>query len=134
MKLVECEKKYWEFVRQLRLNPDVINGFIETKYFSPEDQEKYMLIYSKNYRICLVDGNPAGYVGVIDDDIRICTHPNYQKQGVGKFMIEEIMKIFPNAFAKIKVDNNNSLSFFESIGFEKKFYILKKIDHEAQSI
>lgn len=126
MKLVECEKKYWEFVRQLRLNPDVINGFIETKYFSPEDQEKYMLIYGKNYRICLVDGNPAGYVGVIDDDIRICTHPNYQKQGVGKFMIEEIMKIFPNAFAKIKVDNNNSLSFFESIGFEKKFYILKK--------
>ena len=39
---------------------------------------------------------------MIEDDIRICTHPDYQKRGVGKFMLEEAYKIWPNAHAKIK--------------------------------
>jgi len=78
------------------------------------------------YRIAKGDGNPAGYVGVIEDDIRVCTHPDYQGKGIGKFMINEIMNEEPTAFAKVKMDNEASIKLFEACGFTKKFYILTK--------
>ena len=69
---------------------------------------------------------PIGYTGIIDDDIRVATHPGHQGRGVGKFMINEIMKINPQAFAKVKLENEASVKLFESCGFKKKYYILEK--------
>ena len=126
IKLVQCSETYWEFVRLLRLDKRVINGFIKTSHISTEEQSEYMKVHSKNYRVALFDGSPAGYIGVIDDDIRICTHPDFQRMGVGRFMVNECTEIWKSAFAKIKLDNYESIRFFESCGFEKKFYILKK--------
>ena len=126
MELVKCHKRYWEFVRILRNDERVQSGFIKSTHITKDMQSAYMLIYAKFYRIALVDGKPAGYVGVIDDDIRVCTHPNYQGQGVGKFMINECMKIWPTAFAKVKMENEASIKLFESCGFTKKFFILTK--------
>jgi ribosomal protein S18 acetylase RimI-like enzyme len=126
MELVKCTKKYWEFVRILRNDDRVQSGFIKSSNITKDMQSAYMMMYSKFYRIALIDGKPAGYVGVIDDDIRVCTHPNYQGQGVGKFMINECMKIWPTAFAKVKMENEASIRLFESCGFTKKFFILTK--------
>ena len=67
-----------------------------------------------------------GYVGVIEGDIRIATHPDYQGKGVGSFMLNEVMKIHPTAFAKVKMENEASLNLFESCGFKKMYYILEK--------
>ena len=126
MELVKCTKKYWEFVRVLRNDERVLSGFIKSSNITKDMQSAYMMMYSKFYRIALIDGKPAGYVGVIDDDIRVCTHPNYQGQGVGKFMINECMKIWPTAFAKVKMENEASIKLFEACGFTKKFFILTK--------
>ena len=126
MELVKCNEEYWEFVRTLRLDERVIGGFIETSFITEEQQKRYMNVYHTCYRIALVDGKPAGFVGVIDDDIRVCTHPDYQGKGVGKFMINECMKIWPTAFAKVKLDNDASVKLFEACGFSKKFFILTK--------
>lgn len=126
MELVKCTPQYWEFVRVLRNDERVQSGFIKSNPISPKDQEYYMHSNSHHYRIALVDKEPAGYVGVIEDDIRVCTHPDYQGKGVGKFMINEIMKEYPTAFAKVKIDNEASLRLFRSCGFKKKFYILTK--------
>jgi ribosomal protein S18 acetylase RimI-like enzyme len=126
MELVKCTKKYWEFVMILRNDDRVQSGFIKSSNITKDMQSAYMMMYSKFYRIALIDGKPAGYVGVIDDDIRVCTHPNYQGQGVGKFMINECMKIWPTAFAKVKMENEASIRLFESCGFTKKFFILTK--------
>ena len=126
MELVKCTKKYWEFVRILRNDDRVQSGFIKSSNITKDMQSAYMMMYSKFYRIALIDGKPAGYVGVIDDDIRVCTHPNYQGQGVGKFMINECMKIWPTAFAKVKMENEASIRLFESCGFTKRFFILTK--------
>ena len=126
MELVDCTKEYWEFVRVLRNDERVLDGFIESSYIPLEQQMRYMSFHSQFYRIALVDGKPAGYVGVIDDDIRVCTHPDYQGKGVGKFMINQCMEIWPTAFAKVKIDNEASMKLFEACGFTKKFYILTK--------
>ena len=118
MVIVECTKEYWEFVRQLRMDERVIDGFLQTQQITEEQQTKYMISNSQHYRICLVDGKPAGYVGVIEDDIRVCTHPDFQGLGVGKFMINECMKIWPTAYAKVKIGNIASDKLFLSCGFE----------------
>jgi L-amino acid N-acyltransferase YncA len=118
MELVRCTTKYWEFVRQLRMDERVIDGFLETTAITEEQQNKYMIVNAHNYRIALVDGKPAGYVGVIEDDIRVCTHPDFQGMGVGKFMINECMKIWPTAYAKVKHGNEASSKLFLSCGFE----------------
>lgn len=122
-KIVKCSKHYWEFVRSLRLDKRVIQGFIQTKNITQRQQNSYMKKYSKFYRIALLNNEPVGFIGVIKDDIRICTHPDFQKLGVGKFMIKECIKIWPKAYAKIKINNTASIRLFKSMGFSKKYVI-----------
>ena len=126
MEFIRNQEKYWEFVRQLRNDKRVKNGFIQQDHITEENHLKYMQKYGNNYYICLVDGSPAGYVGVIDRDIRVATHPDYQGKGVGKFMINALMKLYPDSLAKVKIENEASLRLFETCGFTKKYYILEK--------
>lgn len=129
--LVECTKDYWEFIRNLRNDTRVTSGFIKSQFISKEMQERYMNLNSINYRILLYDKKPVGYVGVIDDDFRICVDPEYQGKGLAKFMLLEAIKIWPSAMAKIKIGNTASIRLFESCGFEKQFYLLsRKTQHQ----
>ena len=126
MKLVKNNDDYWEFIRQLRNMDGVRQGFIQQDHISAEQHALFMKKHSGCFYICLVDDIPAGYVGVIKDDIRVATHPDFQGQGVGKYMINELMNLHENAVAKVKTTNKASLSLFEACGFKKKYYILEK--------
>ena len=106
----------------------VREGFVQQEEINTIQQAQYMLKYNSNFWICLADEIPAGYVGVIDDDIRVATHPDYQGLGVGSFMINEIINTNPAAVAKVKIDNTASLKLFEKCGFVKKYYLLEKSD------
>ena len=126
MELVKNSYIYWEFIRNLRNMDGVRQGFIQQEIISQEAHEEYMKKNSNFFWICLDKGLAIGYTGIIDDDIRVATHPSHQGRGVGKFMINEIMKINPNAFAKVKLENEASVKLFESCGFKKMYYILEK--------
>jgi len=126
MELVKNGPKFWEFIRNLRNTKGVRESFIQQKEITDIEQAEYMLKYNNNYWICLVDKQPAGYVGVIDNDIRVATHPDYQGKGVGSFMINQVMKMCPTAYAKVKLDNEASLRLFERCGFKKKYYLLER--------
>lgn len=126
LRFVKNEEKYWEFIRNLRNHPQIKKGFVQQEEIPIENHKKFMTKYGNLFYICLCDGDPAGYVGVINKDIRVATHPGFQGKGVGKFMINEIMCKYPNACAKIKIKNEASLRLFKSCGFKEKYYILEK--------
>ena len=126
LELVNCGKQYWEFVRVLRMDKRVLDGFIEKVEITPEQQIAYMTKYSDSFRIALLDNEPVGYFGVIEDDIRVCVHPDHQKKGIGKFLVNSCFEIWPNALAKIKITNQSSQKLFESCGYVREYFLYKK--------
>lgn len=117
MELVKNEEKYWDFIRKLRTDPEIQHGFVEQVEITPDQQAKYMAKYNDCYYICLFIEKPIGFVGEVDGDIRVAVIHSYHKRGVGKFMINELMKLRPDSYAKMKHDNIASKKLFESCGF-----------------
>jgi RimJ/RimL family protein N-acetyltransferase len=128
LKIIICEEKYWEFIRILRSDPRVQNGFIQKANITKDQQIKYMEKHNNNYYVCLYNEEPCGFIGEIDGDIRICTHPTYHNKGIGTFMIQEFSNIKNDIYAKIKIDNIASIKAFENAGYEKKYYILEPVN------
>lgn len=125
MIIIPNEPKYWEFIRKLR-NANKA-GFVQQEDISQHTHFVHMCDYAKCYYVCLDDNNePVGYCGVIRDDIRFAVDQSKQGQGIGTFMIDWLIKKFPDAQAKVKIDNEASRKVFEKCGFKLKFYILEK--------
>lgn len=128
LRMEECSQEYWEFVRLLRMNAAVKDGFVEDAKISAEDQIQYMKNHALAYRVCLYDQVPCGYIGVVENDLRICVSPEFWGKGVGSFMIEQTKDIWPNPQVKIKFSNIASINLFKKNGFTEKFVILEKND------
>lgn len=119
LKLVKNEKKYYEFIRHLRIHKENIAGFIEKVEITSKQQLIYMATHKDDYFICLDDNNMAlGWIGVVENDIRLCVDNDHKNRGVGKFMINELIKLFPLAKAKVLLENKFSNILFQSCGFE----------------
>jgi len=114
MYMVKCSPKYWEFVLDLRNN--MRQYFFSQGIITKEEHEKFMQKWSDHYFICLSHDHdtPLGWVGVVDNDMRVAVSPDFQKQGVGKFMLESIKGLYPNATAQILAENISSIRLFES--------------------
>jgi RimJ/RimL family protein N-acetyltransferase len=126
MELIKNEKKYWEFIRNLRNMDGVREGFIQQKIITKREHEEYMKKNSSFFYILLDKSVPICYIGIVDDDIRIATHPNHQGKGAGTYAVNEVMKLHPQAIAKVKIKNKASLKMFEKCGFKKKYYLLER--------
>jgi ribosomal protein S18 acetylase RimI-like enzyme len=130
MKLIQCNPSYWEFVRNLRNDPNNLHGFINNKYITTEDQITYMTKYNDNYYICLDNNNlPLGFIGNIDGDMRICVKNDRQNQGIGTFMTKEFLMIQQkntSLIAKVKITNIASQKLFKKVGFKPAFIIYTK--------
>ena len=114
------------FILALRNDPILKSGFIQQDEISLSDHEEYMSVNLNNYYVCLLHGKPIGYIGIIDNDIRVAVATEFVGQGAGEFMVRAILAIYPNAIAKIKVGNVASIKLFEKCGFEKKYFILEQ--------
>ncbi len=132
MELVFCDIKYWEFVRTLRNDDNNLSGFIIKNHISKEDQIIYMNNNSKYFKICIIDNEPVGYIGLIGDkknEITFCVSHNHKGRGIGTFMVSEFSKNL-SCWAKVKIDNSHSSKIFEKLGFKKtlkqNFYYYEK--------
>ena len=131
MKLVDCEPKYWQFVRHLRTDERNQNGFFSQVNISERDQEIFMQKNFENYKVCIMDEIPVGYVGLIKGkEITYCTHPDYNNRGIGTFMVQEFSKLYKNIEALVKIENVASQKVFEKLGWEKKILFEKKSSTE----
>ena len=126
LEFVKNKKQYFEFIRNLRNDSRVQDGFIESSHITEEQQIEYMKTYKNNFYVCLSDDIPVGYIRQIDGDIGVCTHPDYWGRGIGSFMINELMKLHPECYARVKLDNIASVKAFEKVGFKKKYYLMEK--------
>lgn len=126
LKFVDNKPEYYDFIREIRLHPNNISGFINQSNITQQEQIDYMEKYGHNFKICLCDNQPVGFIGVIDDDIRVATKPEFKNLGIGKFMVNEMMKLYPESVAKIKMNNIASIKLFESCGFKVEYVIMKK--------
>ena len=127
IKLVNCTEQYWEFVRKLRMNPINQEGFFTYAEITSEQQEEYMIKNQWDYKICLVDGEPAGYVGLLKGhEITYCVSPDFQGKGIGTFMIEKYSPRWDWVDALVKVDNIASQKVFEKLGWKKQIYYRNK--------
>jgi len=124
MEIVECEVCHWDDVLEIR--NENREGFGNSDVIPPEDHFEYMTRHSKNYLICVHLKKVIGFIGHLENDIRLGTRKEHQRRGVAKLMVESFMEKYPEAFAKIKLDNEASLKLFEKCGFKKKYFVLEK--------
>jgi GNAT superfamily N-acetyltransferase len=117
--LAPANPEYYEFMRQLRNDPRVQDGFLERVCITAQDQVAYMAKHAGHYIIALVKNEPAGYAGSINGDIRICTHPDFQGLGIGRVLLNGIMDRFPSSQARIKPGNHASEALFLACGFKQ---------------
>ena len=125
--LVEISSEFFEFVRRLRTDPRNADSFINNGEITFQNQIDYMEQHLKDYFICLSQQTPVGFIGVVQGDIRLAVDHDFRNKGVATFMVNEISKLFPEALAKIKTSNVASIALFESVGFERQFYIYGKL-------
>lgn len=123
LELLPNHPDFYDFIRQLRNDERVQPGFVQKVSITEAEQQVYMAKYHSHYFVCLADGQPAGYIGEIDGDIRLATHPSFQRIGVGRFMVTELLKRRPKIRARVKADNQPSLALFRSLGFVEEFVI-----------
>lgn len=127
MRMVKNDEKHWEFIRQTRNHTENVEGFISQRYITVAEHTKYMEENNDGYWLCLGDdGDPMGYIGLISNDIRVATHPNFKGKGVATFMVNWLATYFPRSQAKVKVTNEASRKLFEKCGFEIKYYLMEK--------
>lgn len=114
MELVKNNKKYWNFIRELRNTGE---GFVNQTQITPADQNEYMKKHGKDYFVCIEDGVPVGFIGAVDNDIRLAVDVQYRRKGIGRFMIDIFMIMKPDSTAKVKYNNTASINLFRSCGF-----------------
>ena len=102
------------------------HGFGNTGQIMYIEHFHFMKEHYHNYVVAEMKGEIVGFGGVVKDDIRVAVHPDYQKLGIGKNIISYLSVQHPDAFAKVKIDNEASLKLFESCGFKKTWYVLEK--------
>ena len=121
--MVENEKIYWEFIRKLR-NLNV--GFLEQVKITSNQQHDYMTINGNNYYICLEGDNVTGFIGLVDNDIRLSVSPDHRNKGIAEFMLKWLIEKFPDAKAQVLYDNLPSKKLFEKCGFKPHMIMYKK--------
>jgi len=131
LEITKNNEEYYDFIRELRTHKENISGFLEQVEITSEQQKEYMSKYGDNYYIALENSEPVGWVGEVNDDIRVCTHPDHKGKGVGKFMVNELMKRHPSAYAKVLLENDASKNLFIACDFvvykeDEKFIYYKR--------
>lgn len=73
--------------------------------------------HNKDYKVCILNNIPVGFIGEVDFDLRLAVHERYQNKGVAKYMLKNF-KTKKHTIGKVKKDNIHSKSLFISCGWK----------------
>ncbi|EKE03239.1 MAG: hypothetical protein ACD_20C00228G0005 [uncultured bacterium] len=114
---VKNEEKYFEFIRNLRNDDELVSGFIEQAKITREQQRQYMATHKDKYYISLLNDEPVGFIGVVDNDVRLAVKKEFQRKGIASFMLQELSRIYESFGVQVKEDNITSIELFKKNGF-----------------
>lgn len=126
MRVVPCTRDYWEFVRRLRTDPRNAHGFISQSPISVEQHAEFMERHWQSYLIAVDGFLPVGYAGSVAGDIRVCVDADHQRHGIGRILLEHLVRQFPESVARVKAGNEASLALFRSCGFKPTLVTLER--------
>lgn len=119
IEILDNDQRWWSPIATLRSLRDVQKGFITRIYdwIQFPVQAKHMSQHGENYIVAASGDMLLGYARCIDGDIGICVYPELQGRGIASMLLEELLRRFPDAHARVKVDNESSKKLFEKFGF-----------------
>ena len=126
VRVVPNAAQYHEFIRQLRNDPRVAHGFLVEGSITREQQAQYMLKYGDRYVVALLGECPVGYAGVVENDLRVCVHPEFQGRGIGEILVRSVLAAFPSACVRVKWGNSASMALFSKIGYRPAVVLMTK--------
>ena len=77
-----------------------------------------------HYFVCEIDDKIIGYINCWVSDIteilNFCVEHEYQKQGIGNLLYNEVLKISNGIISlEVRVSNLNAINFYEKRGFKR---------------
>lgn len=116
-------KKYWDEI--LKIRNENCFGFGNDSIISQDIHYDFMKKHYDNYFVLFLSDiqRVVGFVGCVNNDIRVAVHSDFKKMGLGKDLILFIKNKYPNSIAKVKPDNIASLKLFQSCGFKNTWCI-----------
>lgn len=134
--LRNVEKKDWDFILQLR-NSLYKFFYIQKKPLEKSEHYEYMEKQKSNPKfhqwIITLDENDVGYVRILDLDVGIMIHEEFQKKGIATIALSLVEKKavelgLSKLIARIDKDNLSSKKIFEKNGYvEKNDFELKQL-------
>jgi len=129
IKWINNRPEQWTFEETI----DWLYEYNKKRLYSKNNNEYiFIIINDKNEKV--------GYTQIINHDtinnkaeLGVVIDPNYQNKGYGERAIREIIKLAQSQlkihklFVKIREDNEDSLKFFEKIGFTKESLLKDEI-------
>lgn len=117
IKLIDYYDYFASFIRDLRNNNR--KQFVKQHTIGVDEHLEFMKLHGDNYKICLIDDTPVGFIGCVDGDLRLAVNEIYRGKGIGTWMIRESHKYWPKATAKVKRENVGSILAFERAGLKR---------------
>jgi len=126
VKRVDDNKEYWEFIRQTRNDRHFNYAFIDQSEITVEQQERYMTENGHNFFVCIIDNKPVGFIGYVDNDVKIYVNLEHLRKGIGTLLMKETKHLYPEAKVKVRYENQEALAFFISLGYKIECFLLKE--------
>ena len=134
IKLRKVMRSDWDFILELR-NNDFQYFYEQNSPIPKEVHYKYMESHANNLNfhqwIISLDGNDAGYVRILNEDVGIMIKKKFQGRGIASKALNITEKEAVNLGIKklvalIHPDNVSSEKIFKKNGYDLKLYRLEK--------
>jgi len=82
---------------------------------------EYFINNLGNILIAVEEGKVLGYIMVKGEEVmNLVVHPNSRGKGIGKKLIEEVMKKSKRLVSRSRENNKNAIDFLKKVGFKEK--------------